>query len=279
MLRQMWTSLITVILLSYLGLVLLVYFSQSGLLFLPDLPGRELTATPADIGLGFESVTIPAPDNETLHGWYVPAPDARGSLLFFHGNAGNISHRLDSIAIFHRLGLNVLIFDYRGYGRSSGSPSEQGTYRDGSAAWRYLTAQRGIPPGEILLFGRSLGGSVATWLATQVEPAGLIVESAFTSVPDMGSELYPWLPVRWLSRLKYDSESIIGSVGTPVLIVHSREDEIIPFHHGQALFQAAAEPKAMLEIWGGHNDGFMVSGERYRQGIRDFLDAVFGVVR
>lgn len=275
MLRQMWSSLLTIVILSYLGLVLLVYFTQSGMLFLPDLPEREVRSSPAAIGLAFEPLSLKTVDGETLDGWYIPAPNARGSLLFFHGNAGNISHRLDSIAIFHRLGLNVLIFDYRGYGRSTGKPSEQGTYRDAEAAWHHLLEQRGVPPGEVLLFGRSLGGSVATWLATQVEPAGLIVESSFTSVPAMGAELYPWLPVRWLSRLKYDSEALIGSVKAPVLVIHSAQDEIIPFHHGQALFEAAAEPKSMLEISGGHNDGFMVSGERYRQGMAAFLDQLF----
>ena len=277
MLRQMWSSILTVLILSYLGLVLVLYFAQSGMLFLPDLPEREVRATPAAIGLAFESLSLETEDGETLDGWYIPAKNPRGTLLFFHGNAGNISHRLDSIAIFHRLGLDVLIFDYRGYGRSTGKPSEQGTYRDAEAVWRYLVEQRGIPASEILLFGRSLGGAVATWLATQVEPAGLMVESTFSSVPDMGAELYPWLPVRWLSRLKYNSAALTGEVRAPVLVIHSAQDEIIPYHHGRTLFEAAVEPKEMLEISGGHNDGFLLDRERYQQGIDTFLVQVFQI--
>ena len=278
MLRSMVTNLLLVLALSYLGIVTYLYLSQGRMLFLANLPSRVVAATPADIGLAFDPLSIDTADTadgETLDGWYVPAKTPRGTLLFFHGNAGNISHRLDSIAIFHRLGLNVLIFDYRGYGRSTGKPSEQGTYRDAEAAWRHLVDQRGIPSREILLFGRSLGGAVATWLAGRVEPAGLIVESSFSSVPDMAAELYPWLPVRWLARISYDSKGRIGEVNTPVLIVHSTADEIIPFHHGQALFEAATEPKTMLEISGGHNDGFLVSREKYQLGIYRFLDQVF----
>ncbi|MFC1683883.1 alpha/beta hydrolase [Pseudomonadota bacterium] len=274
----MVTNLLLVLALSYLGIVTYLYLSQGRMLFLANLPSRVVAATPADIGLAFDPLSIDTADTadgETLDGWYVPAKTPRGTLLFFHGNAGNISHRLDSIAIFHRLGLNVLIFDYRGYGRSTGKPSEQGTYRDAEAAWRHLVDQRGIPSREILLFGRSLGGAVATWLAGRVEPAGLIVESSFSSVPDMAAELYPWLPVRWLARISYDSKGRIGEVNTPVLIVHSTADEIIPFHHGQALFEAATEPKTMLEISGGHNDGFLVSREKYQLGIYRFLDQVF----
>jgi len=271
----MVANLLLVLALSYLGIVAYLYLSQGRMLFLANLPSRAVAATPADIGLAFDPLSIETADGETLDGWYVSAKNPRGTLLFFHGNAGNIAHRLDSIAIFHGLGLNVLIFDYRGYGRSTGKPSEQGTYRDAESAWRYLVEQRGIPAGEILLFGRSLGGAVATCLATRVEPAGLIVESSFSSVPDMAGELYPWLPVRWLARISYDSKGRIGEVQAPVLIVHSAEDEIIPFHHGQALFEAATEPKTMLKISGGHNEGFLLSRESYQRGIQAFLDMVF----
>lgn len=275
----MVTNLLLIAVLCYFGLAAYLYFSQSRLLFLSDLPSRAVTATPAAIGLKFEPLSLRTEDGETLDGWYIPADNPRGTLLFFHGNAGNISHRLDSIGIFHLLGLNVLIFDYRGYGRSSGKTTEQGTYRDAGAAWCYLVEERHIPPAEILLFGRSMGGAVATWLATQVVPAGLIVESSFSSVPEMAAELYPWLPVRWMARLSYDSRSRIAAVKAPLLIIHSTEDEIIPFHHGRALFEAANEPKTLLEISGGHNDGFMVSRDKYQRGIRIFLDRVFEVNR
>ncbi len=260
--------------LGYALFVTYVYFTQSQLLFLPHIPGPSLRHIPTDVGLAFEELSLETADGEKLNGWYVPADQARGTLLFFHGNAGNISHRLDSIAIFHRLGLNVLIFDYRGYGLSSGKPSEAGTYRDAEAAWHHLVEERGIAPASIVLFGRSLGGAVATWLAMRAQPAGLIIESSFTSVPDLGSELYPWLPVRWLSRLQYNTRERLGTVRAPVLVIHSTQDEIIPFRHGRSLYEAANEPRHLLEMVGGHNDGFMVSGEAYRRGIDVFLDEI-----
>jgi len=151
----------------YLLLVLMLYLLQGRMVFLSDLPGRALTASPNDIGLDYEDVSLTTRDNEVLHGWYVPAKNPAGVVLFLHGNAGNISHRLDSIKIFHELDLDVLIIDYRGYGQSSGSASEQGTYLDAQAAWDYLVDKRGIAPGKIVIFGRSLGAAVASWLAAR----------------------------------------------------------------------------------------------------------------
>jgi len=255
----------------YLGLVGFMYAVQSSLLYLPDLAGRDLVATPEDIGLEYQTIWIPTSDAETLHAWFVPAPQAQATLLFFHGNAGNISHRLDSIALFHQLGLNVLILDYRGYGLSTGKPSEPGTYKDARAAWDYLTEVRGLQSGTIVLFGRSLGGAVASWLAARVRPAALVLESSFTSLPDLGAELYPWLPVRLLSRLRYDSRSCLARVRAPVLVIHSRDDEIIPLRHGRELYAAASEPKSFLELRGGHNDGLLRNRQRYLVGLRRFL--------
>ncbi|MGA9572366.1 MAG: alpha/beta hydrolase, partial [Lysobacterales bacterium] len=188
---------------SYFALALMLYLLQGRMVFLANLPGRALTASPEDIGLSYENVSLTTPDDEVLHSWYVPAEDSAGAVLFLHGNAGNISHRLDSIAIFHELGLDVLIIDYRGYGRSSGSPTEQGTYTDAQTAWDYLVDGRGIVPGKIVVFGRSLGGAVASWLAARTTPAAVILESCFTSGPDMAARLYPFLPARLITRLKY----------------------------------------------------------------------------
>ncbi|MEO1249772.1 MAG: alpha/beta hydrolase, partial [Pseudomonadota bacterium] len=210
-------------------------------------------------------------DGVTLDAWFVPAPDARGTLLFFHGNAGNISHRLESVRIFHELGLSTLIFDYRGYGQSEGTPSEQGTYTDALAAWRHLTEERAIPPSKIILFGRSMGAAVAAYLADQHTPAGLILESGFTSVPDMAAQIYPWLPVRLLARIGYPTAEYVSGVESPILIAHSPGDEIVPYTHGLALFEQANEPKSFLEMTGGHNDGFLVTGDPYVDG----LDAFF----
>lgn len=256
----------------YGALLLLLFLFQPRLLFLPGVPGRSLTATPADSGLDFESVELETSDGETLHGWWIPHQRARGVVLFHHGNAGNISHRLESLRIFHGLGLSVLIYDYRGYGRSTGKPSESGLAHDAEAAWKWLVEERGIAPERIVLFGRSMGAAVAARLARDVGAAGLIVESAFTSVPDIGAELYWWLPVRWLSRLQFATADYVADADMPVLVIHSSEDEIIPFEHGRRIHEAAPEPKTLMEIHGDHNTGFLISGERYRRGLDAFVD-------
>ena len=260
----------------YAALLALVFFLQSRLIY---FPAREVAATPEARGLAFENVQLAAADGPTLDAWYVPVESARGTVLFCHGNAGNISHRLESIAIFHSLGLGTLIFDYRGYGRSTGHPSEEGTYLDAEAAWRYLVEERKISPDRIVVFGRSLGAGVATWLAARRRVAALIAESAFTSVPDLAADLYPWLPVRGLVHIKYDNLERIAHLELPILVVHSRDDEIIPFHHGQRLFDAASRHARLLEIHGGHNDGFYTSGALYRDGLNRFVDEIPGMRR
>ena len=264
---------IALALVMYIGFSLMLYLLQNRLVFLPHMPGRELDATPAAAGLDYEDATIDTADGERLHGWYVPAQGARGTVLFFHGNAGNISHRLESLQIFNRLGLSVLIVDYRGYGRSSGTPGEEGTYRDAEAAWKYLVSTRGIPPGRIVIFGRSLGGAVGAWLASQpdVRPAGVVIESCFSSGLDMGRRLYPVLPVRLITRIGYPVTDYVQAIDAPLMVVHSRDDEIIPFDMGRAIFDAAREPKTFLEIGGDHNAGFWISRERYVPTLDTFL--------
>ena len=262
----------------FAGFSLMLYMLQNRLVFLPHMPGRELETTPEFIGLEFEDVWIDTEDGERLHGWYIPTEDARGTLLFFHGNAGNISHRMDSVLIFNRMGLNVLIIDYRGYGQSSGKPGEAGTYRDARASWDYLVEQRGVSPGDIVIFGRSLGGAVGAWLASQadVEPAGVIIESCFSSGLDMGKQLYPALPVRLITRIKYPVRDYVTFIRAPVLVAHSRHDEIIPFSMGQTIFEAAPEPKTFLEMEGDHNAGFWLSREKYVPALEDFFISVLG---
>ncbi|MCW8906364.1 MAG: alpha/beta hydrolase [Sedimenticola sp.] len=252
----------------YATLVAAVYLGQSSLLYLPS---RTLAATPAQIGLDYEALHITTGDGVRLHGWYLPATRSRGTLLFFHGNAGNISHRLDSLRIFHDLRLNVLLFDYRGYGESEGHPDEAGTYHDAEAAWDYLVTQRGESPRRIVLFGRSLGASVAAWLAARREPAVLILESAFISVPELAADLYPWLPARWLARLHYPTRDYLAQARSPVLVAHSPQDEIIPYRHGQAVYRAAPEPRQFLPMLGDHNSGFLQTGAHYRETLEQFL--------
>ncbi len=253
----------------------LLYAMQSRLVHLPSVAGRELAATPAELGLPWEDVELTTADGVRLHGWYLPAPgEVRHTVLFFHGNAGNISHRLDTLETFHRLGLATLIIDYRGYGHSEGSPSESGLYRDAEAAWRHLTQARGIDPERIVAFGRSLGAPVAAHLAAERTVGGLALESAFTSVPDLAAELYPIFPVRALARIEYPTRQFLARVDAPVLVIHSPDDETIPFHHGEALYEAAPAPKRFLRIEGDHNTGFRRSGAVYSDGLRDWLDSL-----
>ena len=255
----------------YAGLSALIYFRQSSLIYYPNVAGRNLSATPQQIGLSFEDVELVTEDKVRLHGWFVPSADARGTLLFFHGNAGNISHRLDSIVIFNRMGLDVFIIDYRGYGRSQGRATESGTYHDAEAAWFYLTETRGIDASKIIVFGRSLGSSIAAWLASRHRPAALILESSFSSVPSMAQRLYPFLPVKLLATFSYDTRRYVSSLACPLLVVHSQDDEIIPYAEGRLVFDAAPADKQFLDIRGGHNDGFIVTGRAYTEGLGSFI--------
>lgn len=253
---------------AYLAIATIVFLFQGQLVYFPR---RDLAGTPRDAGLAYEDVSLKTSDGLTLGAWYLPPPAADSPvLLHCHGNGGNISHRLDLLRILHEAGAGVLIFDYRGYGRSEGSPDEQGTYRDARAAWDYLTNVKGLPPSRIVVHGQSLGGAVAAHLAGEVKPAGLILESAFTGLADRGAEIYWFLPVRLMARYQYPTRAALASVSCPVLILHSRSDEIIPFHHGRRLFEAAGEPKQFVELTGDHNSGFATSGELYARAIADF---------
>jgi len=259
--------------LSYGGFVLLLFIFQSRIIF-PR--GGMLDATPSDQGWPFEEVTV-AVHGEKTHGWFVPAEHpSRGVLLFSHGNAGTIAHRLDSIDIFTSLGMDVLIYDYGGYGLSSGRPSEKRCFADVRAMWDYLTKQRGIDPARIVLFGRSLGGGPTCQLGLETEPAAVILESSFTSIADMAWHQFPFIPARLLVKHRFDNASKIGRLRCPVIVIHSPEDEIVPYSHGRRLFEAAPEPKTFLEISGTHNDGYYTSGMAYTAGLDRFLDQVLG---
>lgn len=257
-----------------LALLLLLYQFQSALIFFPR---KDLVGTPASIGIPFESLRLKTSDGVSISAWYVESENPRATILFCHGNGGNISYSLEVIDLFHSMRFNVLVFDYRGYGESGGTPDEQGMYQDALAAWEYLVRWRGIPPGEIVVVGRSLGGAVAGWLATEVHPRAVVLESAFTSLADIGSTAYPFLPVRLLLRYSYPTVEYVRQLQCPLLVVHSPGDEIIPFSHGERLFAEAVVPKEFLEISGGHNDGFALSEEQYREGIQGFLERKGGL--
>ena len=272
----MLISIAAVLFITYWGLGLILYFMQPTFLYSPV---REVLYTPDELELNFDRVVFKSSNGLKLSGWYIPAPVGathRGcpekgqaqrpapTVLFCHGNGGNMMHRLDSINILNGLGLNCFIFDYRGYGNSRGKPTEEGTYLDAAAAYKWLTEEKKIPPDDIIIFGRSLGASIAAQLATKVEAKALIIESAFTSYIDIGRKFYPYMPVRWFARFSYRTVDYLRSVHCPVMIIHSRGDEIIPFEFGLELYEAANEPKEFVEIFGSHNDGFLVSSEIYK---------------
>ena len=254
-------------------LLLLIFLFQARLIYFPNV-GRELAATPRDAGLDYEDVQLRSADNVVLNGWWVPTRDARGAVLILHGNAGNISHRIGYLTLFNRLHYATLLIDYRGYGKSGGSPSEEGTYRDAEAAWLHLVETRKVNARDIVIVGESLGGAVATWLAAKYAPRALIIASAFTSVPDLGAQIYPWLPVRLLARIRYDNLDRIAKIAAPVLVAHSRDDEIVPFAHGEALFAAAREPKQFLAMRGGHNDALVFARDEWAAAVAAFLAQV-----
>lgn len=259
----------------YLVVLLLVYVTQSWQVHQPSVLGRELEATPSAIGLRWEDISITTADGVSLHGWYLPAQGRDShTVLFFHGNAGNISQRLETLEVFHSLGLATLIIDYRGFGRSEGHPSEAGLYRDADAAWQYLVRERQLEPHNIIPFGRSLGAPVAAHLAAQRPVGGLVLESAFTSVPDLAAEIYWFLPVRQLARLEYPTREWVQQVEAPVLVIHSEDDELVPFQHGKAIYEAAPEPKRLLRIQGDHNTGFIRSHAVYTDGLASWLASV-----
>lgn len=275
-------SLILTVIGSLLLLALLTWMLQPKLLFRPY---PEMVGVPSDWGFAYEDVWLTTDDGVRLHGWFLPAARRRPSphtLLFLHGNAGNISHRGDSLWIFAQLGLDVLIIDYRGYGRSSGSPSENGLYLDADEAWRWLTERRGVPANQILLFGRSLGAAVAAELAGRLggnpgaaaneQPAAVIIESGFDALASLASHHYPLLTAVIPLRFDFRAAEAIARARCPVLVLHSPDDEIVPYALGRRLFAAAPEPKRFVDLRGGHNDGFLVSQPDYQQAIAGFLD-------
>lgn len=239
-------------------------------------PSRNLTATGAELGRPFENVFFEASDGAKLNGWYFransAASNAPATVLVCHGNAGNISHRLELCSVLLEAGLNVFVFDYRGYGRSTGRPSEAGTYLDAVAAYQWLE-RKGCD--RIIVYGESLGGGVAAELCLRESAAGLVLQSTFTSIPDIGAELFPWLPVRWLARIRYETLNKLPRIKVPVLVMHSRTDGLIPFLHAERNFAAANEPKLLCEIRGDHNDALLDPGP-FRAGMQNFLRLLEG---
>lgn len=274
----MLIKIIIALALFYIAAMIAIYFAQALFIYAPNIPTRELSSTPADIGLAFEEVTLRTADNEKLHGWFIPAVSTNNQLektvLFMHGNAGNISHRLETIRIYHQLGLNFFIFDYRGYGQSTGNTSEAGTYLDAAAAWDYLIGEQNMDAEQIIIAGRSLGGGIASELANNVTPAMLILESTFTSMPDASKKLYPFMPISIILKHRYETLNKLKNISCPIVIVHSRNDEVIPFSHAEINFERANQPKKFIELRGGHGNGFLLSKRDYVAGLQDALQTM-----
>ena len=225
-----------------------------------------------------QDVQFSARDHAQLHGWFFPAEKGalRSRLVFLlmHGNAGNICNRLDFYQAWLGLGVNVFSFDYRGYGCSQGTPSEEGTYQDAEAAHAWLVA-RGFAPKNIIAVGKSLGGGIASELAIRAEVGALILQSTYTNIADAGADLYPFLPVRWVNTIKYDTFSKLSRIHVPVMVIHSRGDKTIRFRHAERNYAAAHEPKMFWEIQGGHTGVLDVDRSHYLEGLEKFLQRHF----
>lgn len=271
----MWTTfkIIMALVICYAAVTAWIYLSQRRILYFPV---STMVATPAKVGLAYSDVWLINRLGTKIHAWWLPHEDARFIVLFSHGNGGNISHRLETLRIFNELGLSVLVYDYSGYGQSLGEPGEASTRADARAAWDWLVDEQDVRPDSIILMGRSLGGAVTAGLAGDlgregVLPAGLVLESTFTSVPDMGAHIYPWLPVRQLVRYQYNAVEDLSDVRLPALFAHSRDDDIVPYALGHRLHESYSGPKMFLELSGDHNGGYMLMGQAYLDGLNRFL--------
>jgi fermentation-respiration switch protein FrsA (DUF1100 family) len=270
------------------ALILIMAFEDKLIYFPAKYPDgawavRDTCAREGEVIPRIEDCHLTTSDGVKLHGWFCTpvrcenrkesAISADMVVLFFHGNAGNISYRYDMIRAMMELPVQVFIIDYRGYGKSEGKPNEQGLYLDARAAWNYLVNDRGVSPGNIIVFGKSLGGAPAIDLASQVEPAGLIIQSSFTSAGDMAATILPFLPRAFL-HTKMDSLSKIAQAHCPKLFIHSRADEVVPYELGRRLFEAAPDPKEFYEVIGSpHNSTYIVGGKAYFEALRRFVVA------
>ncbi len=265
----LWRRLLVglrVFVLSVVGFWVVFHFAQTSLIFHSD---RELTRTPDSLGWPYEDVTIPV-GNHTTHGWFIPVKPERGVVLYCHGNDGNMATHLGAVRICRDLGFSVLLFDYGGFGASTGHPSEKRSYADAEAMWRWLTGTRQVSPGQIVVWGTSFGGGTAAELATRTKPAAVVLESTYLSIPKAAFRDYPWFPT-FLVRHRFDNERKMDRLTSPLLVIHSLDDELYPFEHGQRLYELANSPKQFLEIRGDHCGGTMVSAKVYRKGVEQFL--------
>jgi hypothetical protein len=257
----------------YVLIVVAVFLLQNRMLY---FPAADHAATPTQLGMPMEDVQLTTQDGVRLHGWWIPREESRGAVLFLHGNGGNISYCLLQAAALWEMGLDVFLLDYRGYGNSEGTPSETGTYLDAEAAYDYLAKERNVPAERLLLFGQSLGGAVAVELAGRRPAAGLITEATFSSLADIAAPIYWWLPVRLLLRSRYESKAKIGKLQLPILLLHSKSDELVSYDHAQRLLKAAGEGARHVPTAGGHNDGGFMTVPKGLEEVRAFVTECLG---
>lgn len=255
-------NIIIVLFCLYIIVCVLGYFAQP---FVTYFPSRKIFSTPQTLGLEYEQLNLTTSDGVRISGWFVPAKDAQFTVLYCHGNGGNLSYYLENAAFLNRLNLNCLLFDYRGYGESEGKPTEKGTYLDAEAAINYLVNEKHIAQSKIIIYGWSLGAAVATHLATKVNCAGLAIDGAFTSYTDIARKHFFFLPVKLFAKYNYRTIDYIKDINCPVMISHSRDDETASFKFGKKLFEEAKEPKRFFETAGSHNEAFIQSEDIYEK--------------
>lgn len=218
-----------------------------------------------------EDVFFQTSDGKRIHGWFCAKDPKAPTLLWFHGNAGNIADRYDQMELLYDGGFNVFAVDFRGYGRSEGTPSEKGTYLDAVAAYDVVVARKDVDPKRIVAFGQSLGAAVALDLALQRSCERVVLEAPFTSIPEMASVIYPIPGLRFFVRTKYDNLAKVRHLATPLLVLHGDKDEIIPFEMGKAVYDAAPGPKEFWAVPGAsHNNVYSKAGPEYLRRLRRF---------
>jgi len=261
-------TLLIVLIGTYVVLATFLYFYQDKFMFVPT---HNVVMLPEEVGLTYSNVELEVSPGEIVKGWYFPVDDSANTVLFCYGNGGNMSRRMYTIQFFLDLGVNLFIFDYRGFGQSDGKPSESNTYDDAEAAYHWLVDNKGLSPDKIVIFGRSMGGGVATELATRVPSAGLVVESSFTSVVELSSLMFPYMFADKLGRSRFLSIDKIATINRPLLVTHSREDDMVPFSMGQEMYAKAKEPKRFVEFTGAHNDRGYYEDSAYVSIMQSFL--------
>lgn len=251
--------------------IIYVRFLEASSLFVPS---RDVAVTPKQAGLDFEDIYFVTQDHIRLNGWLIKSavtPQAAATILYCHGNAGNIGDRVEKLQDFRNLGVNVFIFDYRGFGRSQGRPTEQGMYRDAQAAYDYLISREDIAKNRIVVYGASMGGVAAIDLASQQTVAALIVDSTWTNAVDIAKTIVPFVPA-FLLTVQFDNANKIKRIKVPKLFIHSFDDQTVPFRLGQKLFELAPEPKKFIEISGSHSQAYSVSKDVFLAQLEQFLD-------